>query len=943
MAQGKHCSRRDCTESSLLQSCRLFCLLDTFAPAINGDVSRDDNGYVSRDVTGYVPRNVYGDMSRYVNGDESHDVNGDVLHDVNGDVSRDEQSHSSCVVFQEPEGAVVDCRSEALKEVPTHEIPQSAVKLYLDDNSIEALHDNCFGPLPHLKVLTISRNKLKLISGCAFCGLAGLEVLNLEKNQLDLNASMWENEPFRGLSQLTTLNLLDNESGFCQCEFHSRLLSGLHSLDILSLDTFNGNLTFGELFANMTSLDHLILSGGVSTLVNNSFQSLQSLGLKALSLNHLHKLHTTELDAFQHLPSLQSLTILDNDQGVEGTLRSLHPFRNRSMKTLYFNKIHISTFEKGRAKCSDSVVDAFKVEFLSQICVERFSLMNSGVTTVESNALRGSLWRKCVKFLDLTGNPLIGDRVSFLQVMGLKALRVFKISVTDRTTLKRSDNNSNKRSKEFRGSLKEGLRSYKPNSDKRLPVRAVHDPTTPMSLPSRFVPTDEMEGTVVRLRIPKTLIIFQVENVFHDGSSDTIFKRIIFYGGENLREMYFSGNDFFDFSGFIKGLRNVHVFDISFNDCSKMSRTIFQPFPKMKYLKMKGSKLDSMFMSRHSEQLFQPLTYLKYLDLSDNQLNHLAGGTFRDNSQLQTINLANNRFTAIPLDLTVLPNLTDLDLSGNSISQLDQKDMQSVEQHASMFMEFSLHLSGNILVCTCSSIQFLAWLQNTKVNLDRPMTYSCLTEDGTLTTTADFADIRALWRKCHGRPALLLSIILLCLMSLGFVITILCLKLKTQLKSFIYRIFVQNFVLHGPADYRHGVFIGYADADTRLACFTLRDFIQSRLGLSTYVMDINLLPASDMAESIVDAVSSSWRVVLIVTSDFLDRELWSYFTMTTAAYTVIPSNPGLIVVLLEETVHHRLPASLLRVLEEDSILSIPPSRRLSHEHMHRLRDLLQPA
>ncbi|XP_012945486.1 toll-like receptor 4 [Aplysia californica] len=878
------------------------------------------------------------------------------------------QGNNSCVVFQEPGGAVVDCRSRALLDVPTHEIPQNAVKLYLDDNSIDQLRDNCFGQLPHLKVLTISQNHLKQISRCAFCGLAGLELLDLEKNHLDLNASMWENEPFKGLSQLRTLNLLDNKNGGRQSEFHSRLLSGIHSLDTLSLDTFYGNLTFGVLFANMTSLDHLTLSGGVSTLVNNSFQSLQTLGLTTLTINDVKNLHRTELDAFQHLLNLQSLRISATEQGIEVTLRSLYPFRNRSLKTLYFHDISKSQFIGGASKCSDSVIDAFKAEFLSQICVENFYLMNSEVFVVEGNTLTGPLWQKCLQTLDVSNNPLIGDRITLWQFQRFKAIKVFNAANRKDTafTLQRWSNN-----------LVTGARSCR---QKRVENVALTTTDVSESGPTSSFPTDIAESrnleaftsrkleessrstsyehgnmdnsqqcetppgeriSTIYVHFPKTLEIVHLESF--SSSMGPVTKDITVTGGENLRELYISGNNLRHFSGTIKGFSGLEILDISYNDCSDISPVFFQSLASVKILKMRGTLLDSMFMSTHSEQLFRSLTQLKSLDLSNNQLNLMAGGTFQNNYQLQTLNLANNRFTTVPVDLTLLPNLTYLDLSGNSISQLGVKDMQLVELHAGTVTEFSLHLTGNIMVCTCSSIQFLTWLQNTKVNLDRPMTYSCLTENGTLTTTADFSDVRALWRKCQGQTALLISVILLCLMSLGFVVTILCWKMKTRLKSFIYRVFLQGFVLHGPRDYRLGVFIGYADADTRLACFTLRDFIQSRLGLSVYVRDINLLPASDMAESIVDAVNSSWRIVLLVTSDYLDRELWSYFTMKTAAYTVSPSNPGLIVVLLEETVRHRIPACLLRALEEDCILYIPPSRHLSRDIEDRLARLLLPS
>ncbi|XP_012946748.1 leucine-rich repeat-containing protein 69-like [Aplysia californica] len=195
-----------------------------------------------------------------------------------------------------------------------------------------------------------------------------------------------------------------------------------------------------------------------------------------------------------------------------------------------------------------------------------------------------------------------------------------------------------------------------------------------------------------------------------------------------------------------------------------MSPVFFQSLTSVKTLKMRGTLLDSMFMSRHSEQLFRYLTQLRSLDLSNNQLKLLARGTFKNNFQLQTLNLANNGFTTIPLDLTLRPNLTYLDLSANSISQLGVKDMQLVEQHASTVTEFSLHLTGNIMVCICSSIPFFTWLQNTKVSLDRRMTYSCLTENGTLTTlTSELCG-----GSVRGKPlsCFLLSSCASCLMDL---------------------------------------------------------------------------------------------------------------------------------------------------------------------------------
>ena len=60
--------------------------------------------------------------------------------------------------------------------------------------------------------------------------------------------------------------------------------------------------------------------------------------------------------------------------------------------------------------------------------------------------------------------------------------------------------------------------------------------------------------------------------------------------------------------------------------------------------------------------------------------------------------------------------------------------------------------------------------------------------------------------------------------------------------------------------FRRDVYVGYADADWRLACVTLPRCLQQRHGVRLLLRDREELPGSVRAETIVDHIDDSWKV-----------------------------------------------------------------------------------
>lgn len=70
----------------------------------------------------------------------------------------------------------------------------------------------------------------------------------------------------------------------------------------------------------------------------------------------------------------------------------------------------------------------------------------------------------------------------------------------------------------------------------------------------------------------------------------------------------------------------------------------------------------------------------------------------------------------------------------------------------------------------------------------------------------------------------------------------------------------------------------------------------------------------------MNAINSSWRIILIFSANFLVYDDWAMFTTRSAIYGLSPANPARIVVLVLENLHYRLPQELLCWVTEDNIL-----------------------
>ncbi|XP_059160073.1 toll-like receptor 4 [Physella acuta] len=566
----------------------------------------------------------------------------------------------------------------------------------------------------------------------------------------------------------------------------------------------------------------------------------------------------------------------------------------------------------------DAILTRKSTKYLRQICVAHVSMQRCLIFVIMDGALSSPLWDRCLKSINLNKNQIYGTKTIVYQLLNMKHIETIMIefyntfepktkSVMEIENIDQCKSGKGTRSKN----------SYSVGSS-MLSQRG-----------TKFVE----KGIIIYMS--SSLRYLDFKRLFSSLSFDL---PITIVGANNLCSIDISESSGEIYTSTVKGLDNLKILILSGNHINVLSYSFFDTMPGLEALDLSRNQLPNDFMSNFGDRLFQKLTNLQQLELSFNSLNSLSSKTFLYNRNLRELFLAGNRFRQIPFNLQYTPNLRVLDLRFNDLITLTADVRYSLEKLATDNKGFNLYLEGNILSCGCHDIQFLLWMKLTIVNMDLDRNYSCIDTDGVSRYTEIITDLGAYWRQCTGESFLWFSIIMFCLMFIGFLLCFFVTKYKTYIISGLLNSFSETF-LKKPSNYEIGVFIGYADRDYQFACHDLRQFIEDTLGLTTFIRDRDLSPSTDLASATVQAIDRSWRVLLVVNETFLSRDRWFLFICRAATSALTSANPKRIVVLVEHQLRHRLPAELSRVVLEDNIV-VSRGNLLDYELKENLRTRL---
>ncbi|XP_059161288.1 toll-like receptor 4 [Physella acuta] len=884
-------------------------------------------------------------------------------------------SPSPCNIVTDKDELIVDCQVRSLTQVSSSWFPENTTSILLDNNMLTSVPVNLY-LLHRLRRLSLSYNQIEELDVDTFRGLEHLEYLNLDSNGLDLTSI--PSKTFDRFKNLAVLSI--RQDGDLRYRRHDgyEFLSDVKNLESLTISSVGEILYFGVQFNKLEKLAALQVTGGSKKITNLSFENLSQ--VRVLYLKEFQSLQYFNSSAFWPLINLQHIYMRSVQAHLHQVLDSFQCWVNRSMEYILLEDIWVTLGEQYSSLLpAKGILTPNSTIYLRQICVIHLVLRSCRIIIVHLNALTSDTWDKCLKSIDFTDNAIIGTFSVFFQVMNMRNLEKFffrdnfKLNSFRRGFLSAlsiaSDNSRNHsacnttRINEAQSITLERVfetnnsdcitsNNYFPEANqdplftdtssyevgKTTTKAQVSESIWYISSKQQFPYKVELirQANELNIYVSKSMKYLYLSRLFMLFFADF---NVSFIGGENVLHVDVSDGGLTEFTGRIRGLTGLRTLLLSSNDLLQLNPQFFDTMPSLQALDLSGCSLNSEYMSSFSERLFLNLQNLQQLDMSYNFLNSLSSRTFSSNPKLFEIRLSGNRFRAIPFDLTNTPRLKWLDLTSNALISISAKDRRELDALAAGNGGLRLFLGGNVLFCGCTSVQFLHWLQMTTVELDMTRNYSCIDNDGVLTNTAVLSDLEAYWRQCWGKMFLSYSLILFCLLIIGFVLSFFVTKYKTYIISGLLNLFSETF-LKKPSNYEIGVFIGYADRDYQFACHDLRQFIEDTLGLTTFIRDRDLSPSTDLASGIIDAINRSWRVLLVVNETFLSKDDWFLYTCRSAISNLTPANPNLIVIMVDSQLRHRLPRDILGAVSEENIIVMNEGRRLKYDVTEKLKTRL---
>nr|AOS00680.1 Toll-like receptor 8 [Paralichthys olivaceus] len=224
-------------------------------------------------------------------------------------------------------------------------------------------------------------------------------------------------------------------------------------------------------------------------------------------------------------------------------------------------------------------------------------------------------------------------------------------------------------------------------------------------------------GITHNLNFIKNLPVLRVLNMSHNAISTSSTKQLY---SQSLSELQFTNNFLgtlwkekdVTYKQLFTQLTNLTYLDISENQIKKIPDDVYQYFPRnltklcISHNLLTGFKWDAMSYFHQ----------LQVLDLSFNSLSDVTGINLSFTQTLTFFDLSHNKIFHLDDGFIKGPkSLSILSLSYNKLTTINQSTFQSRPENQIKI----LHLQNNPFQCTCDSIDFILWIEASKVKIPR--------------------------------------------------------------------------------------------------------------------------------------------------------------------------------------------------------------------------------
>ena len=772
--------------------------------------------------------------------------------------------------------------------------------LLLNNNNIESFDLEVMQTLNNLGLLDISGNKLKKIPNETFESHNAMILINASSNSI---ASI-DKDSFKGLSTLFNLDLKENQIK----DVHKEALSHLTSLQLLNmssnniaiLPTFPNSLVVLDLrrnhiitidntsFANMNGLQGInLMFNWLTHIPHKTFQTNRNLKLLQLAYNNISDI---KYDAFGENSILETL-ILHHNRIHELAFLRYTDFSFLKIIDLSNNKIRGLTANLFPEKIEEIFLNYNDIQVIEGYTFKQSSKLRyvnlrmnqiSSLSKIALDVAKGNLLQ--VNYL-LVGNPFRCDchlawlkQLSTLQNIYSHAPYIIRdiSSIYCKTVLGFRDG--------FKGSLMENIPAtsflceyYQDNvcfemtcpcckADVCLCRHVCPEKCTCYHSnnwdDANVIDCFNAGLTSVPFNISAGVTLFEL--------SGNALQRIIpgdLDGLTRLRTLFLNSSQVYEIIiGSFRNLSSLTYLDISNNFLRNLVPEIFEGLNNLKYINLQNNKI-SLIM----ERTFNSLSNLEHLNLAGNQLQMISGYEFKRMSTIPQLKLANNLWSCKCDYLEDMKNFT----LANADHILDFKDVACITLNAS---------TEELQKYPLADLQLPEFCRNETVIFNH-------TRQETIKEKLD-------------KTAISVMVTVLSLFVLGMILFGVAFWKRDFLKVWCFVKFGWKFRTgedDNDEDRIYDAFVSYSSNDEG---FVLRELVphleDNKADWQCYKLCVHyrdFAVGASIAESIISAVKSSRRVIIILSENFLSSE-WCQYEFQTAHHQLLEERKNRIIMIL---------------------------------------------
>ena len=811
-------------------------------------------------------------------------------------------SSTMCDYIRLPVGLFANCSSRHLSSIPLA-INSSTTVLDLSSNHIRAVMNKSFGELTLLTQLSLSMNEIDSLEPDAFFGLIRLQILDLSWNKLLYDYKTFRPNVFKPLKYLKELYLNGNPVNINSTYLDKTIGQCLHLEMVYLTGLFNK--TFGPGYSNLNKLTKLRFSGSCSSaekqckcnmklLQNETFVNTPL--LKTLAIT---KCGIGFIDACTFCP-LRRLTVLDLSYNYPGGLNLIRNV-TYGLQTSTISNFTFSNMEDFHGV--GQIVTNRDLEFAKNTSIKHLDISGNMVELLEPGSLQ--LFPPGLETVDVSDNRLTFNEY-LLEIAFLKNLRSVEANYlnayhhfnfpVNRKVIKGSNQDVFKYPKHNEGCI---------NIPPKLEILKSRHSMFPYAIPKISVCTEN-----------------------------------------SLRHIDLSHNALNIWVGPIKGFEKLEFLDLSINLCERIEDNFFINLTSLTTLSLRANFIGYVIESKPSCPWLRPLKNLVKLNLFLNKIHALPSDCFSTLTSLKTLNLSDNALTDWEIDITHMPNISDIDLRGNSIDGLPKETRTHLSEVAKR-LNVSINLSGNKLECTCENVGFLEWFQSANIQFVGRQGYTCWSKGWKEMNMTNIQDIISKLKvECTDYTFLntVLSIMIACFLLI--VLYGIYHRYKWKLSFIYYNTWGRYQLLdeNEAGEYVYDAFVSYAEDDHAFVEGILAPELEGVHGLSLYLFERDCKPGRIINATIVEKIQQC-RKVLGIFSDAYIKDRRCSFERKMAIEKTMYSNHGnqpMLLLKLKPVSHQKIPEDVASIFNSDCYIEYPNEPQGNTIFWEKLKNTLQP-